>query len=90
MKPQIILVSQIPHALKIEYVGEPNFAGHQERWLTTQQAADYLQIHKVTLLRFVRMKKIPFVPLPGAGHDFRFMKAVLDQWGRNRSLGHKK
>jgi excisionase family DNA binding protein len=87
MKPQILIISRIACGQKVEYVGQPSFLAHPERWLTVQECADHLQVHRETVLRWVRMRKIPHIVLPGAGKDYRFQRDVINEWGRNRSLG---
>jgi excisionase family DNA binding protein len=55
-------------------------------YFTAEQAADYLKVHVDTFRKWVRLGKIPKVPLPGSGKDFRFRRASLDEWARGREL----
>ena len=55
-------------------------------YFTAEQAADYLKVHVDTFRKWVRLGKIPRVPLPGSGKDFRFRRASLDEWARGREL----
>ena len=55
-------------------------------YFTAEQAADYLKVHVDTFRKWVRLGKIPRVPLPGSGKDFRFRRGSLDEWARGREL----
>jgi excisionase family DNA binding protein len=66
-----------------------NFAG-SDCWWTVQQVAAYIQVHKESVLRWVRKGTIPHIILPGAGKDYRFQRDVIDQWGKTRTLGKQK
>lgn len=54
--------------------------------LTSQEAADYLRVHVDTLRKWTRLGKVPRVPLPGSGKDFRFRKESLNEWAKGREL----
>jgi excisionase family DNA binding protein len=54
--------------------------------MTSEEAAAYLNVHPDTLRKWVRLGKIPRVPLPGAGKDFRFRRESLDDWSKAREL----
>jgi excisionase family DNA binding protein len=84
VKPIRLVVS------KLRRKDPPAVTNHSEKWMTPQQCADHLQIHKETLLRIVRMGKIPFVRLPGPGKIYRFQKSAIEEWGRARTLGRAK
>ena len=58
-----------------------------DEYLTANEAAAYLKLHVKTLQKWVRLGVFPHVPLPGAGKDYRFSKALIDEWARNRALG---
>jgi excisionase family DNA binding protein len=68
-------------ASKLRRKDPPAVTSRSEYWMTPQQCADHLQIHKETLLRIVRMGKIPFVRLPGPGKIHRFQKSAIEEWG---------
>jgi excisionase family DNA binding protein len=53
----------------------------------TAQAAAYVGVHVETLRKWVRLGVFPRIPLPGRGKDFRFTKAMIDQWAAKRALG---
>ena len=57
-----------------------------KEYLTAEQAAEYINVHVETLRKWVRLGKFPRIPLPGAGKDFRFSKAMIDEWVRKRAL----
>ena len=84
MKPIILVAS------KLRRKDPPVVTGQSEPWLTVQQIADHLQVHRETVLRWVRMRKIPHIVMPGGGQDYRFMRSVIDEWGRQRALGKQK
>jgi excisionase family DNA binding protein len=54
--------------------------------MTSEEAAAYLNVHPDTLRKWVRLGKIPRVPLPGAGKDFRFRRESLEDWSKAREL----
>jgi excisionase family DNA binding protein len=58
-----------------------------EGLLTMEEAAAYIGVHVETLRKWVRLGKFPRIPLPGKGKDFRFSKAMIDEWARKRALG---
>jgi excisionase family DNA binding protein len=51
---------------------------------SAETAAAYIGVHPDTLRKWVRLGKIPRVPLPGAGKDFRFRRESLDDWTKGR------
>jgi hypothetical protein len=57
-----------------------------KRWMKARQAAAYVGVHYQTFLNWCNDPEtnVPKIPLPGKGHDFRFTKEMLDEWGRNR------
>ena len=59
----------------------------EEGLLTMEEAAAYVGVHVETLRKWVRLGKFPRIPLPGKGKDFRFSKAMIDEWARKRALG---
>jgi excisionase family DNA binding protein len=54
--------------------------------MTTEETAAYLRAHPDTLRKWVRLGKIPRVPMPEAGKDFRFRRESLDEWAKGREL----
>jgi len=48
-----------------------------EKLLTIKELAKYLDIHKITLYRWVKQKKIPAVKI---GKLWRFKKDKIDAW----------
>lgn len=48
-----------------------------EKLLTIQEAAKYLDIHPITLYKWVKKNKIPAAKL---GKNWRFRKATLEAW----------
>jgi len=84
MKPILLVAS------KLRREEPPAVTSQSDTWMTVRQCAAHLQVHPVTLRRWIRLKKIPHIVLPGGGSDYRFMKSVVDEWGRNRALGRQK
>jgi excisionase family DNA binding protein len=59
----------------------------QQEWLTTEEAAEYLQVHVETMRRWARTKVIPAAKLGNRG-GFRFRREDLDAFlERRRSPG---
>ena len=87
MAPIILIVSQIKCSAKYEFVGWPVGPAPTDGWMTPQEAADYLRVHRETLLRIVRMGKIPYLRLPGPGKIYRFRREALERWAEARTLG---
>jgi excisionase family DNA binding protein len=80
------------------FFGEPGQAAPAKRsetearkpeYMTAIEAAAYVGVHPDTLRRWVRLTKFPCIPLPGKGTDFRFSKALIDEWAKKRALGVK-
>jgi excisionase family DNA binding protein len=65
-------------------------APEPDDYLTAEEAARYVGVHVKTLLKWVRLGVFPRIPLPGKGKDYRFSKALIDEWARNRTLGRAK
>ena len=49
---------------------------------TAEELSKYLQVHKVTIYRWVTRRQIPFTMLP---HGIRFKKSAIDRWLERRS-----
>ena len=47
------------------------------KWMTVEQAAEYLQMGKSTVYKLVRKARIP---AHNAGREWRFDSAELDEW----------
>jgi excisionase family DNA binding protein len=84
----------IAHAMNViaagkEAVSAPSkeIPEEPEGWITAKQAAKYVGVHYQTFLNWCNDTEtnIPKIPLPGKGHDFRFKREMLDEWGRNRA-----
>ena len=58
-------------------------------WLTTEEAAEYLQVHVNTLRRWARDGVIPAAKLGNRG-GFRFRRDDLDRFleSRRQGVGH--
>lgn len=54
-----------------------------ERWLTTEEAAEYLNVHRETLRGWARKKEIPAAKLGNRG-GFRFKREDLDRFLESR------
>jgi excisionase family DNA binding protein len=54
----------------------------QENLLTTEQLAEYLKVDKFTIYRLVTQKKIPAFKV---GNQWRYKKALVDDWLRKNS-----
>jgi excisionase family DNA binding protein len=61
-----------------------------DSFMSAEQAAKYVGVHVETLRKWVRLGTFPRIPLPGAGKDFRFSRAVIEEWARARSLRGKR
>jgi excisionase family DNA binding protein len=59
----------------------------EDAYMTAQECANYLKVHKETLLRMVRSKDIPFTRLPGPGKIYRFRREAIDRWAEARTIG---
>ena len=55
-----------------------------EKLLTIQEAAAYLDIHPITLYKWVKAGKIPAAKL---GKNWRFKKAKLEAWVDKHTKG---
>jgi excisionase family DNA binding protein len=51
----------------------------QPRILTLQEVAEYLRVHRATIYRLLRLKKIPGFRI---GSDWRFNIDEIDHWRR--------
>jgi excisionase family DNA binding protein len=56
--------------------------------MNAKQAARYVGVHYQTFLAWVGNEEmnVPKIPVSGKGHDFRFMREMLDEWGWNRAI----
>jgi len=54
-------------------------------WLTTEQAAAYLQVHPETMRRWARTKAVPAAKLGNRG-GFRFRREDLDRFLETRRM----
>lgn len=70
----------------IEKTALPPIPKSLDEYMTAEQAAEYIAVHVETLRKWVRLGKFPCVPLPGAGKDYRFSRAMIDEWARKRAL----
>jgi excisionase family DNA binding protein len=64
-------------------IDKPEFSGGL--W-SAETAAEYVGVHPDTFRKWVRLGKFPRIPLPGS-KDFRFSKAMIDEWVTQRALG---
>jgi excisionase family DNA binding protein len=55
----------------------------QRAWLTSQEAAEYLQVHQETMRRWAREGAIPSAKLGNRG-GFRFKREDLDRFLEQR------
>ena len=55
----------------------------KQDWLTTEDAAEYLQVHVETMRRWARTKAIPAAKLGNRG-GFRFRREDLDRFLEDR------
>jgi excisionase family DNA binding protein len=81
-RPQIILVSQIPHGAAYTYIGSPNFSASPEHLWTCSEAANYLQVHIETVRNYARKRRITYVRLGKC--DIRFRKIDLEEFVQSR------
>lgn len=60
-------------------------------FMDTVEVAALVGVSTKTIRRWVRLGNLfPFVPLPGSGHDYRFLRTSVLEWARNRELGKAK
>ena len=57
--------------------------GEETRWFTSQEAAEYLQVHQETVRNWARKDIIPAAKLGNRG-GFRFRREDLDRFLENR------
>lgn len=50
--------------------------------MTTKELADYLRVHKGTVYKLLRLRKVPAFKI---GYDWRFNKSQIDQWMADRT-----
>lgn len=65
-------------------------AAPAREYLTAAEVAELVGVNVKTIRKWVRLGKFPHIPLIGAGHDYRFLKASVDEWARQRELGNPK
>ena len=53
----------------------------QGKYLTVEELSEYLQIHKTTIYRLLRQRKLPGFRI---GSDWRFSLEAIEQWERDR------
>lgn len=53
-------------------------------WLTTDQIADYLNVHKQTVRRLIREQGLPHHRTTMPNGRYRFDQAEVDEWFRTR------
>jgi excisionase family DNA binding protein len=59
--------------------------------MTTEEVALLVGVSVKTVRRWVALGNVfPFVLLPGAGHDYRFLRTSVMEWARQRELGKRK
>lgn len=56
---------------------------NENRYLTVEQAAAYLQVSKWSLYKLVERRDIPFIPF---GRLLRFDRMAIDRWVEKRSV----
>lgn len=54
-----------------------------QKLLTPLETADVLRVHKVTIYRWIKEGKLPFIRLPSG--DVRIRETELDKWLDSRS-----
>ncbi len=58
----------------------------ETRWLTSQEAAEYLQVHQETVRNWARKGVIPAAKLGNRG-GFRFRREDVERFLEHRRLG---
>lgn len=56
--------------------------------ISVQQLSEKINFAPMTIYRWVKDRRIPFVKMPG--RDIRFDKEKIDQWIENRTIKSKK
>jgi excisionase family DNA binding protein len=58
-------------------------------FMTTEEVAELVSVSTKTIRRWVALGNVfPFVPLPGSGHGFRFLRTSVMEWARKSELGN--
>ena len=55
--------------------------------ISVQELADKIKFNKLTIYRWVKERKIPFVKMPG--NDIRFNKEKIENWIEARTINQK-
>jgi excisionase family DNA binding protein len=63
----------------------PSTDSDNDGLITREQAAKYVGVHVDTLRKWVRRGTFR-IPLPGKGKEFRFSRAMIDEWVAKRAL----
>lgn len=58
-----------------------------EKYLTTEQVANILQVHPLTILKFIKQGKLKGVKI---GRVYRIQEADVKQFLEERKMGHEK
>ena len=56
--------------------------------ISVQQLSEKINFTPMTIYRWVKDRRIPFVKMPG--NDIRFDKAMIENWIENRTIKSKK
>jgi len=56
--------------------------------ISVQQLSEKINFTPMTIYRWVKDRRIPFVKMPG--NDIRFDKATIENWIENRTIKSKK
>jgi excisionase family DNA binding protein len=59
-----------------------------EEIFTVEEIANYLRIKPLTVYRWIKQNRIPFIKL--GRRNFRFRRTVIDQWLKDHEGGAKK
>jgi excisionase family DNA binding protein len=59
----------------------------QEELLTIQEVSDYLKVKPLTVYRWIKQKKIPFIHL--GSRNFRFKRSAIEKWLESHAGGGK-
>jgi excisionase family DNA binding protein len=90
---RLTITNNVLPASAVQQEQDPPLAAFKpegSEYLNAEEAADYIKVHVETLRKWVRLGVFLHVPLPGAGKDYRFSKALIDEWARDRALGKPK
>jgi excisionase family DNA binding protein len=56
-------------------------------FMTMEEVSELVRVSVKTIRPWVSLNVFPFVQLPGAGHDYRFLRSSVLEWRTEGNLG---